>query len=844
MWKKLVPTARFTLRQHFTNCSQQPKRTDFTAYSTKRNQNTREDLDVLTKRWTILQHADCWNRNAGSGVSKCASRQCTSWRHFDSTRQQSLWRALENAVPNHVTSASWRGYTRHRKGQSPRTKKSTCLRWRGERKGDFCPVYTSTRAPNATERWCGALAKSKGMEIRLAIMNLSASQSCVLLTDVFLFSTSLVRLQKVMCDFKQITESVGLKIHRDKTIILSSQSANRRKEVETTTLKLRYYLRVRARNTWTKNYISATGKSRDQKSNQSGLDIFLQIHTRADIKIILPTTQTPLIQHGDHADAELRSDTWTLSKEHERMIRSTQRKMLRFIVQTKKKYKKKTQPSRNEEDDEDRKQTTEAQMKKLQKVSVQTQIATKTATFPSWMTPMKILTQAKLKKKIGWNTWSAAQLWQLNGWQQPKSHAGLKHTKKNEMALDNETCIATRWTTGKESSNMEPRPQHQNQDMQICGKTLKRCEDEIMTQARGNWRHERQWNKEQRHMDQSGKKSRKMEGNGKWIRNDCSRSICWQCAKQKKSSARSSSTRTVPERCEAGRTRGGEHHGATHRGPDWLWLIQRQTSPVNWDTKSNTKELMPRRADELKPHRWQSLPHFSLRPLFPLSNESVDSAALLKFTVFPGTLAYPRVFEFNRICHSKGLLIFPRATLYSVLNRVPRVFLARWPRRTDIRFFLCGAMTPALMSAGPLKDEIRRPIEERRNTERRQTPTEQEDQKVHQRQKKNETTRKDTADSGGIHRHQKFFMHNIWKEKNGRPEGEKWQRRDNHIQKRSCECLRSILQQAVCRKSAWRRSTRPSKPGNKNEHWAEKLLRRPEKWNTRVHTSWNTSCHW
>ena len=37
------------------------------------------------------------------------------------------------------------------------------------------------------------------------------------------------------------------------------------------------------------------------------------------------------------------------------MIRPTQRKMLRLIVQTKRKYKKKTQPSRNEEEDEDEK---------------------------------------------------------------------------------------------------------------------------------------------------------------------------------------------------------------------------------------------------------------------------------------------------------------------------------------------------------------------------------------------------------------------------------------------------------------------------------------------------------
>ena len=238
-----------------------------------------------------------------------------------------------------------------------------------------------------------------------------------------------------------------------------------------------------------------------------------------------------------------------------------------------------------------------------------------------------------------------------------------------------------------------------------------------MTQARGHWRHERQWNKEQRHMDQSGKKSRKMEGNGKWIRNDCSRSICWQCAKQKKSSARSSSTRTVPERCEAGRTRGGEHHGATHRGPDWLWLIQRQTSPVNRDTKSNTKELMPRRADELKPHRWQSLPHFSLRPLFPLSNESVDSAALLKFHSFSWNTCVSTCFWIqSNLSQQRPVDLSTRDSVLCLEQSTKSLPCPLSKTYRHIRFFLCVVMTPALMSAGPLKDEIRRPIEERRNT--------------------------------------------------------------------------------------------------------------------------------
>ena len=66
----------------------------FAKDSTKRNQKTREDSNVLTKRWTILQHTDYWNRNAGSGVSKCGSRQGLH-ECIDSISHQFLWKALE-----------------------------------------------------------------------------------------------------------------------------------------------------------------------------------------------------------------------------------------------------------------------------------------------------------------------------------------------------------------------------------------------------------------------------------------------------------------------------------------------------------------------------------------------------------------------------------------------------------------------------------------------------------------------------------------------------------------------------------------------------------------------------
>ena len=155
-------TADLHSNQHFTNCSQQPKRTDFTADSAKRNQNIREDLDVLTKRWTILQHTDCWKQKCWEWSIECGSRQCTSWRRLTRHVTSLYGERLTNAVSNHVTSASWRGYTRHRKGHPQRTEKSDVFELKEWTKGRFFVQFTLRHgAPNATGRWCGALAKIK-----------------------------------------------------------------------------------------------------------------------------------------------------------------------------------------------------------------------------------------------------------------------------------------------------------------------------------------------------------------------------------------------------------------------------------------------------------------------------------------------------------------------------------------------------------------------------------------------------------------------------------------------------------------------------------------------------------
>ena len=124
--KKLVTTARFVLCQRFTNCSQPSKTTDFTTDSSKRNQKTRDNLDVLTKRATIWQHTDCWNRNAGSGVPKCGS-----------ISHVSLWNTLEKCgIESHHINFLRRLYAEQKGTVSTDTDSDMFEKKRGTKQGD------------------------------------------------------------------------------------------------------------------------------------------------------------------------------------------------------------------------------------------------------------------------------------------------------------------------------------------------------------------------------------------------------------------------------------------------------------------------------------------------------------------------------------------------------------------------------------------------------------------------------------------------------------------------------------------------------------------------------------
>ena len=146
---------------------------------------------------------------------------------------------------------------------------------------------------NVVECW----QKTKGMGIRLGVSLSDCFTHQCFADDVHLFSFSLVQLPKMMCDFKQSTESAGLDIDPGKTNIS-------RQKVQTKAIS--GYEQHRSWDvicawecdmSWANKYVSATGKAEITNSNQSLSSIVLQIQTRVGIKIVLLVTQTPLIQH-------------------------------------------------------------------------------------------------------------------------------------------------------------------------------------------------------------------------------------------------------------------------------------------------------------------------------------------------------------------------------------------------------------------------------------------------------------------------------------------------------------------------------------------------------------------
>ena len=170
--------------------------------------------------------------------------------------------------------------------------------------------------------------------------------------DVLLFSTSLKKLRDMLCDFKTSTEEVGLGIHPDKTKILSNQDKVKEKEITVDNIQIEILKKSDSA-----RYLGQKITFEDQETEEiknrlkaawAAFHKYRQELTSKDYRLchrlrLFNVVITPTMTYA--------SGTWTLTQKHEKMIRKAQRKMLRLIIQTKRKYKKKARASNNKKEE-------------------------------------------------------------------------------------------------------------------------------------------------------------------------------------------------------------------------------------------------------------------------------------------------------------------------------------------------------------------------------------------------------------------------------------------------------------------------------------------------------------
>ena len=149
--------------------------------------------------------------------------------------------------------ASTRGYLAET-DTTPKTSEEQLDQWRTHTRNvwmlKFLQVIAIPRDsfvdPSRKKNWAELGAKvleekRKGMGIYLSDHDHDCLTNLRFADDVLLFATSKEQIRKMLCGFKKSTEKVGLRIHPDKTKILSNQSiinSDTKKELEVEDMKI------------------------------------------------------------------------------------------------------------------------------------------------------------------------------------------------------------------------------------------------------------------------------------------------------------------------------------------------------------------------------------------------------------------------------------------------------------------------------------------------------------------------------------------------------------------------------------------------------------------------------
>ena len=145
---------------------------------------------------------------------------------FDSITHKSIWEALKSCNVDHEYVSFLRKIYRDQKASVQTDEESEIFDiQKGSKQGDPMSslLFNTVLQHSSTDeiqRW----QKKKGMGIYLSDQDRHCLTNLRFADDVMLFATSKEKLRNMMYEFKKATEKVGLRIHPDKTKILSNQS--------------------------------------------------------------------------------------------------------------------------------------------------------------------------------------------------------------------------------------------------------------------------------------------------------------------------------------------------------------------------------------------------------------------------------------------------------------------------------------------------------------------------------------------------------------------------------------------------------------------------------------------
>ena len=229
---------------------------------------------------------------------------------FDSITHKSFWDALKSCNTDHDCISLLKQIYRDQKASVQTDEESNIFEIRkGTKQGDplsslLFNTVLQYSLKDEIQRW----QKKKGMGFYLSDHDHDSFINLRFADDVMLFATSEEQTRKMLCEFKKVTEKVGLRIHPDKTKILSNQStinSDTKKQLEVDVKKIEKLTRNES-----VKYLGQEISLYQQETTEIKSRIraaWPQIQTRVDIEKLHAQTPSSATRRHSISDCLLRS---------------------------------------------------------------------------------------------------------------------------------------------------------------------------------------------------------------------------------------------------------------------------------------------------------------------------------------------------------------------------------------------------------------------------------------------------------------------------------------------------------------------------------------------------------